>query len=269
MSADWTGERVAAPRGSEERFVEDGGKRTPLQADTTIAYPARGGFGEIYRALAMRVPDLRLSQSVRSIDPKTRRLETSDGEVFTWRSIVSTLPLPALLKLLPDVPQAMTQAVGALEALPITLVMIVLEGQARTERQRVYCAEEDVVGHKIVLNHTSSSWLRALPRHGVQVEVSGTRSENDAELSAKALAGLIGMGVIAGAHEVRRTEVVRLPLGYPVPTHARMQVMSELRAWLEERDIHLAGRFAEWAYINSDEALHRGLATGERLAGSA
>jgi UDP-galactopyranose mutase len=77
------------------------------------------------------------------------------------------------------------------------------------------------------------------------------------------------MGVIAGAHEVRRTEVVRLPLGYPVPTHARMQVMSELRAWLEERDIHLAGRFAEWAYINSDEALHRGLATGERLAGSA
>jgi hypothetical protein len=52
MTADWTGERVAAPEGAEERFVEQGGRRTPLQSDTTVAYPARGAGDACCRCAA-------------------------------------------------------------------------------------------------------------------------------------------------------------------------------------------------------------------------
>jgi len=58
-------------------------------------------------------------------------------------------------------------------------------------------------------------------------------------------------------------------LGYPVPTHARAATMSRVRAWLDERGITIAGRFAEWAYINSDEALARGMETGDALVRAA
>ena len=44
MAVDWTGERIAAPKGIEQRFDQTSGVRSPLQADTDIAYPARGGF---------------------------------------------------------------------------------------------------------------------------------------------------------------------------------------------------------------------------------
>jgi len=43
LSADWVGERVAAPEGVKEKFDESGGKRKPLQANTKVAYPAKGG----------------------------------------------------------------------------------------------------------------------------------------------------------------------------------------------------------------------------------
>jgi protoporphyrinogen oxidase len=124
-------------------------------------------------------------------------------------------------------------------------------------------------GHKVVLNHTSSAWLRALPRHGIEVEIAGAADEDDHELGRRTVAGLERIGLIAAADRVRRIEVRRLFYGYPVPTHGRSEAVSTVRAWLGARDIHLAGRFAEWAYINSDEALHRGLCLGEQLAQAA
>jgi hypothetical protein len=50
-----------------------------------------------------------------------------------------------------------------------------------------------------------------------------------------------------------------------VPTHARAATLRSVRAWLAELDIAIAGRFAEWAYINSDEALARGMDIGNAL----
>jgi UDP-galactopyranose mutase len=62
---------------------------------------------------------------------------------------------------------------------------------------------------------------------------------------------------------------MRIGFGYPVPTHARSHTLSMARAWLEEQSITIAGRFAEWAYINSDEALARGMGVGDALVQAA
>jgi protoporphyrinogen oxidase len=267
LSADWTGERIAGPAGAVERFVEAGGRRTPLQSDTMIAYPAQGGFGEIFRALARRVADLRLKTKIVHIDAERRRLTTSDGETLRWRRLVSTIPLPLLLRAMPDAPVAIKEAVGTLEALPVHLVMLVLEGRGQMDRQRVYSPDPTIPGHKIVLNHTSSRWLRDRPRHGIQVEVAGGRPRDPARLAEEVVAGLARIGVIGGPGDVRSAEVLTLDFGYPAPTHARDAIMRDVRAWMAARGIALAGRFAEWAYVNSDEALSRGLRLGQSLRG--
>lgn len=265
MSADWTSERVAAPAGTEQRFKDDGGVRLPLEADTTIAYPARGGYGEIFRCLARGITDLRLGEAVTHIDPLRQTLETRSGQTLAWHRIVSTVPLPDLLALLTDVPMDIAAGVATLEALPVYLVMVVLDGRGKLDRQRVYCAGNELPGHKVVFNHTSSTWLREKPRHGILIEVAGGKEHDPAILALSAVADLVATGLIGGASEVRRVEVTRLTLGYPVPTHARAATMSMVRAWLDERGIAIAGRFAEWAYINADEALARGMEIGDAL----
>lgn len=265
MSTDWTRERVAAPVGTEQRFAESGGERLPLQDDTTIAYPACGGYGEIFRALARRLHDLRLGETVRRIDLSQRTLQTTSGLTLPWRHIVSTLPLPELLTLLAEIPAEIVQAARSLEALPVDLVMVVLEGCGRVDRQRVYCAGQELPGHKLVFNHTSSAWLRDRPRHGILLEVAGGRQQPPDSLARCAVDGLVATGLVGSASEVRRVEIVRLALGYPVPTHARTAAIDQVRAWLAQHDISIVGRFAEWAYINADEALARGLRTGAAL----
>ena len=72
------------------------------------------------------------------------------------------------------------------------------------------------------------------------------------------VAGLLRMGVIPSADYVRCTKVLRIPLGYPVQTHSRSEIVAMARNWLGEHNIYTLGRFGEWAYVNSDEALYRG-----------
>jgi hypothetical protein len=50
-----------------------------------------------------------------------------------------------------------------------------------------------------------------------------------------------------------------------VPTADRNSKVRAIAEWLEARSIYCAGRFGEWAYINSDEALYRGLKLGQKL----
>jgi protoporphyrinogen oxidase len=269
LDTEWVAERVAAPVGSAESSISKNGRRLPLSKQAVIAYPAKGGYGEIFQALARGVADLRFGQSVTSIDPRTLTLRTATGETASWRRIISTLPLPVLLRLIRNVPAAISSAVSALEALPINLVMLVLDGRHETLHQRIYCADENICGHKIVLNHNSSRWLRALPRHGVQVELSEFSPFGRTDVRAlvnAVVADLLRMGVIASPDHVRRTKVLRIPFGYPVQTHSRRNIVALAQHWLSEHRIYTVGRFGEWAYINSDEALYRGHCLGMKLA---
>jgi protoporphyrinogen oxidase len=80
LNAEWVAERVAAPVGTAESSMSESRRRAPLPKEAVIAYPAKGGYGEIFQALARRVADLRFRQCVTSIDPPTSTLRTTNGE---------------------------------------------------------------------------------------------------------------------------------------------------------------------------------------------
>jgi protoporphyrinogen oxidase len=172
LAVDWVGERIAPPESVDEPPADSAGRRRPLRDDTIVAYPARGGFGEIWRALARRLGDLRLGKSVMRV-----------------------------------------------------------------------------------------------PHHGILAEVSCHVDQRwpEGELERQVVEGLVAMKLVDSLADVRCTRVLRVRHGYPLPTHARAPAVERLRHWLEERGVHTVGRFGEWAYINSDEALRRGLALGRLL----
>jgi UDP-galactopyranose mutase len=266
LAVDWTAERIAAPAGSDERFAESGGRRRPLRENTMVAYPACGGFERIFHALAERVPNIAFDQRVSAIDPIDRSLTTAGGTRVSWDRLVSTLPLPDLVARLTTRPAWMSEEAARLEALGLALVLVVVDRPIGTPVQRVYCADAGGPAHKYVLNHNSSPSLRALPRHGVLAEVSLGRAPDDVE--ARVVRALVQMRLLQSEGDVHATRVIRLRRAYPVPTRDRSAIVGRITEWLDAHGIHSIGRFGEWAYINADEALHRGLALGERVLGA-
>jgi UDP-galactopyranose mutase len=269
LTTDWTGERIATPSGESERFETSGGKRKPLQNDTMVAYPARGGFDEITKALAKKVADLRFDARVRLVDPKAKKLVMSTGEVLAWRRLVSTLPLNSFLDMIEGVPAALRSMVARLKRISLKLVCVVIERSVETPIQRIYNADGESPAHKIGIANNSSEYLRSLPKCGIFGEVAhspGSGADNDI-LQESFLRSLQQIGLIRNAREVIAISTIEMPYAYPVPTIDRSATVACAKAWLEERGIETVGRFGEWAYINSDEAMFRGLRIGQRLAG--
>ena len=268
LATDWVEERVAAPEGLQEKFLTTGGKRKPLQPETMVAYPARGGFGEIVQALARQLKALNLGKTVLRLDISRRELITKDQQVIRWNRIVSTMPINKLFEILPEVPPAIAKDLSRLEFLSLALVLVVIKHPVDTSLQRVYCADPEMPFHKVVFNHNSSPYLRSLPYHGIMAELSYSPGKPlpQLDLETRVVQGLLTMGIIKSSDEVHSTKVIKVPYGYPIPTHERDRIVHRLKGWLERRRIHTVGRFGEWAYINSDEALFRGLALGRALA---
>lgn len=267
LSVEWARERVAAPEGIPEIFRERGGSRLPLQDDTLVAYPAIGGFGEIARALAEGVHDIRLGARVAEINIRRREIVMETGSSVRWDRLVSTLPITELFRVLPEGPANLRKDAASLERLPLRLFFVVIDRPVSTPIQRIYTCDPDSPVHKIVINHNSSDSLRALPRHGISGEMasSGWPQEREPALERRFVGHLRKLGLVRPDDRLVEISSLAVPYGYPVPTRDREGIISRLKGWLEGVGITTVGRFAEWAYINSDEAMHRGWVTGSAL----
>lgn len=267
ISCEWTSERVAAAKGQSERFKTSGDQRKPLQADTRVGYPPRGGFEEICRALASRAPDVRTGREVVKICTKTRTAWLQNGEPLEWRFLVSTAPLPRLLRLIVDAPLELQGLAETLQYMSLRVELITVEGPPRTPVQRVYVHDRDIPPHKIAFNHNSSDFLRGLPRHAIMAETSLSEDKqvDVAAIAPKTVEMLCDLGLLSSPKDVLSVGSLNVRYGYPVYTKDRPEKVAAIKEWLEQQDIYSAGRFGDWDYVNSDKCIARGLALGELL----
>jgi UDP-galactopyranose mutase len=269
LASDWTGQRVAAPEGVKEKFDTQGGDRKPLQSDTKVAYPAKGGFGEIWNTLAKKINNIELNTRISKIDAKKKTLFSSDGKEYNYEHLVSTMPINILLGLIEGAPQHLINRAERLDNLSLKLGLVVINHPVDTEIQRIYSAEEHIPAHKTAVNHNSSDYLRSLPKHGIMMEISEGPEKilMRKDMQKWITDSLLEMKLIKSIDEVEKVVLHEAKYAYPVPTHDRDEIVAEIQAWLTEFKIYSVGRFGQWAYINSDESLHRGLITGRAIAG--
>lgn len=267
MSCEWVSERVAG--GESGETGKDRLSRKPLRAGSEVGYPSEGGFEAIFQAMAKRCGPILCGQRIVAIDPAEKRARTDKGDLLAWDPLVSTLPIPTLLRTVRDCPADLIADADRLEHVSLKIVLLLIRDPLEGAPQRVYVADPDVPAHKIAFNHTSSPSLRGRPVHAVMCEVAYSPfkpAPSDDALTAAMVDWLVATHLIPSKGAVGETRVVDVPYGYPVYTHARPDIVSRVRSYLEPLGIHTLGRFGGWDYVNSDACIHQGLRLAEQLA---
>lgn len=266
MSCEWVGERVAGA--APDTAATAGPARHPLRSESQVGYPADGGFGAIFEAMAKGCGPIEFNQKVIAIDPVARTVHAAGGAAWRWGRLVSTMPLPALLRTIADCPAALIAAADLLEHVSLKVLMILVAHPPGAAPHRVYVADGQAPPHKVAFNHTSSPSLRQRPAQAIMCEIAYA-PENplapDAELERATVDWLVDSSLIAGRGDVAETRIVDVEYGYPVYTHTRAAIVERIRAWLEPRGIASIGRFGAWEYLNSDACIHQGVRLAERL----
>lgn len=267
MSREWVGERVASPAG--EKREPGGGGRKPLQSDSRVAYPTQGGFGAILQRMAADCAPIEYGAEIVRVDVASKTVESTDGRVWRWQRLASTMPVPLLLRAVDGVPPELRQQAEKLEQVALRVLMIVVDDPLPDAPQRVYVADSAVPPHKVAFNHTSSEALRRRPVHAIMCEISHSAEKplpSETGLEAATVDWLRGSGLVPPHAAITRILHYDVSYGYPVYTHERPAIMAGIRAWLEPRGIHTLGRFGAWDYANSDECIRQGMELGRRLS---
>ncbi len=268
METSWLGGRVPLPNLDE---MIDGALRPvpkPVGPNARFGYPLRGGFQALMNGfLPLLEGALRLNARVKQVIPSRRELVLEDGTRYRYKQLISTAPLPTLVRMIEDeAPVAVREAAERLRHVSVRCVNLGIARPNITDKHWIYYPE-DTVFHRIFVQGNASPMCNPPGGFGLTCEITYSASkplpcEGDA-LIALCIADAIRCGLLRADDEVIVGNEIDMPYAYVVYDHERKKNFEIIRDWLSPYDILLAGRYSEWQYYNSDHAFLAGRTAAE------
>jgi protoporphyrinogen oxidase len=238
-------------------------------------YPRRGGYQAIPRAFAQLLP----SGMIHCSAPVDRIVSGPDGLRIVVHGVehavdrvVSTTPLPILLKMLDDVPNRVREAVAALRVNPMLVISLGFRGVDPHQFSSVYFPAEDFLVNRISSPCTFSPENGPPGCYSIQAEITSTPggpelAMRDEVVVEHVVEGLKRNRVLRTDEEPIYSRVERYGYAYIVYEQGYEKHFALVRQWLEDRGIYPHGRFGAFEYLNVDGCVIRSIELAERLNG--
>jgi UDP-galactopyranose mutase len=263
METSWLGGRVPLPDLGEMIEGALSPKPKPMGPNARFGYPLRGGFQRLMDGWVPHLKgELRLNSRVAAVSPRRHTVTLSDGTELRYDRLISTMPLPVLIRQMgEEAPAEIRAAAAALRHVSVRCVHIGVGRENLTEKHWIYYPE-DTVFHRIFVQGNASPYCNPPGGFGLTCEITYSPykplpCEGD-DLVRRCIEDCHKVGIFKPEDPVLATAQCDLPHAYVVYDHGRAAAVAKIREWLARRDILLAGRYSEWEYYNSDHAFIAG-----------
>lgn len=263
METSWLGGRVPLP--DLEELIEGAlhPAPKPMGPNAVFGYPLRGGFQALMDGFLPHLTgELRLETRVTAVSPSRRTITLDNGEELEYEHLISTMPLPILVKLMGrEAPPEIQAAAAGLRHVSVRCVNLGIGRENLTEKHWIYYPE-DTVFHRIFVQGNASPHCNPPGGFGLTCEITYSEykklpADGDA-LIQRCIDDCRKVGIFNEDDPIWVANQVDMPHAYVVYDHARKQNVDTIRQWLSTRDIVLSGRYSEWEYYNSDHAFVAG-----------
>ena len=270
METSWLGGRVPLPNLEEiiEGALEPVAK--PMGPNARFGYPLRGGFQALMSGFLPHLKgQLELNAEVAQVLPRQHLIALADGRRFRYQHLLSTMPLPELVRLIGDqAPPAVQAAARALRHVSVRCVNLGVARERISDKHWIYYPEETIF-HRIFLQGNASPHCNAPGGFGLTCEITYSPWKplplDGQALIDRCVRDCIAVGLLREDDQLLAANQVDMPCAYVVYDHARAANVALVKQWLAEQDIVLAGRYSEWEYYNSDHAFLAGKKAAEAI----
>jgi UDP-galactopyranose mutase len=270
METSWLGGRVPLPNLEEMVHGALSPVPKPMGPNARFGYPLRGGFQALMDGFLPQLKgELRLQTRVTAVSPSRHTVTLSDGSVVPYEYLVSTMPLPALVRVIgQEAPADVRKAAAGLRHVSVRCVNIGVGRENLTEKHWIYYPE-DTVFHRIFVQGNASPHCNPPGGFGLTCEITYSDAkplpvDGDA-LIQRCIEDCHKVGFFSPEDPIWAANQVDLPVAYVVYDHDRARNVDLIREWLSAQDIVLAGRYAEWEYYNSDHAFIAGKKAADQV----
>ena len=269
LAADWVSWSIPKPTLDEFLNGALGIQNRAFGYNPTFLYPKHRGTDQLPKAFLahLSLEHVHYRKKAIDIDVNTRTIRFEDGSTWTYERLISTLPLPALLALLRDIPQEIKQAGEQLRYVSVYDVNIGVKRPNISDVHWIYFPEPDYFFYRVGFPMNFSSAVAPQGCSSMYVEVSVLPDEviPESTLLAHIYDGLQHCGILRETDEILVAAVERIECAYVIHDLHRSQALQKIFPYLEQQQIYSTGRYGAWKYDSMEGAILDGKQIADRL----
>jgi len=268
MSTDWLGPRIYRPSLEEVLRGALSPSAPQVHYITHFRYPSAGGFVN-YLNKFVSLGNLKLDHELLSIDPRTKELRFSNGQVSRYDGLVSSVPLPDLIRMIKGVPRDVVEASRRLACSTCVLVNLGVDRQDLSQAHMTYFYDEDICFSRIGFPHMLSA-RNAPPGTGsIQAEVYFSEKYKPLTGSPDdwiepVIRDLRRCGLLRENDRILSKKTMLLRYANIIFDLDRAAALGIVHGYLDELGIAYCGRYGDWGYMWTDESFKSGELAAER-----
>jgi protoporphyrinogen oxidase len=272
MDFDWVEGRV--PISSNQELIKTA-VGIPTEGYTHqlyFYYPKRGGYEEFCKALEKKCKNIKTNYEIKKIYKfKKKWIIENNNEQIICDKIVSTIPIKDLLNYLSNVPQKVLKASKNLKSNSLIQISLGFKTNIKIPYTAIYFPNKDYLFHRISFPHNFSK--NCVPKNQILINFEitvnkgdGIYEKNDKFLINHCYKKILETNIIKNA-KLHYANVERTEYAYVVRDFKHKQNLKTCLNFLDKKGIHSLGRNAQFLYINSDEAVRRGIELAKKFNG--
>ena len=269
MSIDWLGPRLYKPSLEEVLAGSLSASTSDVHYISDFRYPTRGGFVSFLRPFLDGV-DLRLNHRLVYLDPRSRTLRFADGVQVGYDHVISSIPLPELIRAIDQAPPDVVEAAERLACSTCVIVNVGIDRSDISDWHWTYFYDDDFCFSRISFPHMLSP-NNAPPGTGsIQCELyfSSKYKPLDCEPEAcipRAIADLKRCGIVRETDRVLFSSVLVAKYANVIFDLERAGALRIVHGYLDEIGVRYCGRYGEWGYQWTDEAFKSGESAAQQV----
>lgn len=251
------------PVGNRAAILAGAGHARAIREPAVECLYPRGpdGISALTGALADRsTAPILCGHRVTSIDLERRQVETAHGVRVRYRTLVSSLPLPALARMIQDAGGHRLDA--TLDAAPITVVQVGAgEHRAALDADWTYFPDPDVPFYRLTRLERIAPDLCPRGKTALLLECPGSSAPD----RSRVLELLAELGVVSSSC-VEWYGTLHIPHAYVLFRPGAARMAARLLETLRSRGVRSIGRYGEWRYASIEQCIVSGLEAAQQLA---
>jgi protoporphyrinogen oxidase len=262
MSTDWLGPRLYRPSLEEVLRGAISASAPHVHYITHFRYPSDGGF-MCYLKKFVPLGNLRLSHQLTSIDPRTRQVKFSNGLVTQYDSLVSSVALPDLVRIIQGAPRDVVEAAGLLACSTCVLVNIGVNREDLSSAHMTYFYDEDICFTRLGFPHMLSGKNVPPGTGSIQAEVYFSDkykpfSGSPEEWIDPVIRDLHRCGLLREEDRILSRNAMLLRYANVIFDLDRGAALETVHGYLDDLGIAYCGRYGDWGYMWTDESFKSG-----------
>ncbi len=211
----------------------------------------------------MPLGNLRLDHELVSIDPKARRLTFKNGHVTDYDGLVSSVPLPDVIRMIASAPPDVVEAARKLACSTCVLVNVGVARENLSEGHMTYFYDEDICFTRLSFPHMLCPQNVPAGTGSIQAEVYFSDkykplANAPEEWIQPVIRDLRRCGLLRDDDKILSTGARLLRYANIIFDLDRASALAVVHAYLDDVGIAYCGRYGDWGYMWTDESFKSG-----------